>query len=79
MIAGVVDNGVSPDDPRVLIRCNEATKIIPPCSSEVATRAVRQIRRLLRSRLMKNFAFSFNWTFGRAYQDQSHLRERGHR
>ena len=28
MIAGVVDNGVCPDDPRVLVRLNEATKII---------------------------------------------------
>ena len=28
MIAGVVDNGVSFDDPRVLVRLNEATKII---------------------------------------------------
>lgn len=28
MICGVVDNGVSPDDSRVLVRLNEATKII---------------------------------------------------
>ena len=28
MIAGVVDNGVSYDDPRVMVRLNEATKII---------------------------------------------------
>ena len=28
MISGVVDNGVPPDDPRVMIRLNEATKII---------------------------------------------------
>jgi hypothetical protein len=28
MICGVVDNGVGPDDPRVLVRLNEATKII---------------------------------------------------
>lgn len=28
MICGVVDNGVGPDDPRVMVRLNEATKII---------------------------------------------------
>lgn len=28
MIAGVVDNGVCPDDPRVLVRLNEATQMI---------------------------------------------------
>ena len=28
MIAGVVDNGVCPDDPRIMVRLNEATKII---------------------------------------------------
>ena len=28
LIAGVTDNGISPDDPRVLIRLNQATKIV---------------------------------------------------
>lgn len=28
ILAGVTDNGVAPDDPRVMTRCNEATKII---------------------------------------------------
>ena len=28
MISGVVDNGVCPDDPRVIVRLNEATKIV---------------------------------------------------
>ena len=28
LIAGVADNGISPDDPRVMIRLNQATKIV---------------------------------------------------
>jgi len=43
MICGIVDNGVAPDDPRVLVRLNEATKIIMDYMIPVGGMAIANI------------------------------------
>ena len=58
MIAGVVDNGVSIDDPRVLVRLNEATKIIMdtliPVGGMMVVNVVAQDRFLILPPQMEN-------------------------
>jgi hypothetical protein len=44
MLCGVVDNGVAPDDPRVMVRANEATKIVLDTMIPVGGMAIANVQ-----------------------------------